>query len=385
VWSSPAPGLALATGHDVLIEMKGSTIEVTIDGVLLFSLLNGLAAPTGRIGFACQASPGATFSSVVVQSLAMWIGDKLILDEDSAANSSWYAANGVLRQSSVSSDTAVISGDPTWTNYRIASLMRWGAAGSAGLIFRYRDAANYYRFAIRADGQRSLVRCRNGLKATLWQNTDAISTGTSHEVAVEAVEHHLTVYLDHVELFSIVDDAHMDGLVGIYSADNPDLTVFWLQVDYAEPQWRSYYSFGKSVRLTAGRRLRLHRGGVLTPSPEPSVRDIALPPSCPSFPADGADLRLLSSDGRTLHMRRFYPDPLFEDVPIRILRKADGTGLVIFPAAPNTALMQNDYRLKLIYRLDNRAHDPDSVVQSQNDSRLDEEVVLDIPWSKAAN
>src|SRR5262249_13044077 len=44
--------------------------------------------------------------------------------------------------------TYALAGDLEWTDYRVSVRLRSEAVGTVGLMFRYQDKGNYYRFAI---------------------------------------------------------------------------------------------------------------------------------------------------------------------------------------------------------------------------------------------
>ena len=59
-----------------------------------------------------------------------------------------------------------------------------------------------------------------------------------------------------------------------------------------------------------------------------------------------------------------YRQAVYNGLGVRVLRKQDGTGIFVFPdAVPNAdpgAFLQERIDSNLLYRRDNRAHDPDS-------------------------
>jgi hypothetical protein len=102
------------------------------------------------------------------------------------------------------------------------------------------------------------------------------------------------------------------------------------------------------------------------------------------FPAAAVELRLIGGALGVVHERRFLADGEYQPVAdVRVLRKADGTAfMVVLPSAeaPGSLLVPAEYRLRLTYRRDNQAADPDSLVLSEAGVTADEIVTLDIPW-----
>jgi len=99
------------------------------------------------------------------------------------------------------------------------------------------------------------------------------------------------------------------------------------------------------------------------------------------IPADGVDLRLVDPEGTLGHTRRFLPAGDYTRVDTRVLRKADGTGFFVVPEgfAEGERFEEGEYRLKLIYRRDNRAADPTSQILSEAGDSSPESVTIDVP------
>src|SRR5262249_55877173 len=74
----------------------------------------------------------------------------------------------------------------------------------------------------------------------------------------------------------------------------------------------------------------------------------------------------------------------YTDMPISVLRKADGTGVMIVapggPTSSGSLLPQGQYRLTFTYRRDNRTNDPNSDVLSEAGDTSPEQVTIDLPW-----
>src|SRR5262249_15589715 len=104
-----------------------------------------------------------------------------------------------------------------------------------GIVFRYRDEKNYYRFS--TDSQRSyrrLVKCVDGQFTSLWEDASPYSPNVPFELQIDAFADHLVGQMDHVVLFDLRDDAHGLGQVGFYSWLNPGAQFQRLRVDALE-------------------------------------------------------------------------------------------------------------------------------------------------------
>jgi hypothetical protein len=159
-----------------------------------------------------------------------------------------------------------------------------------------------------------------------------------------------------------------------------------------EPTWETYYAFGQEARLPAGTRVRVYAGSLRDAPPEEAgvVQRFAAPPEEGGqqrlTPAGGATLRVVAPDGSAGHTRHFWPmaryaTDLTDDV--RLLRNADGTGLVLLAARGNaptgSLLAEGSYRLRFTYQ--RSVEQGDLPVLSQAGVTAAERVTLDLPWA----
>lgn len=90
-----------------------------------------------------------------------------------------------------------------------------------GIIFRYVDANNYYRFDVADDGFFLLTKFQNGVWETLvdWTASDAIIKGQATNVLkVSAFGNQITVYANGQELATVMDDTFTDGNFGFFTS-----------------------------------------------------------------------------------------------------------------------------------------------------------------------
>jgi hypothetical protein len=150
-------------------------------------------------------------------------------------------------------------------------------------------------------------------------------------------------------------------------------------------QWSPYFTIGHEETLPAGTRMRFAPGSVPPDTGTLLQRSITrVGDGTGSLSPTMAELRVVTPAGASEHRRQFLPasDYLSEDV--RVLRKGDGTGFAMLvpdsASAVGSSLPLGDYRLRLSYRRDNRARDPESMVLSQAGDSGSEEVVVDVNW-----
>jgi len=91
-----------------------------------------------------------------------------------------------------------------------------------GLIFRYVNHDNYYRFDLSGDGFFLLSKFENGVWSTLadWAKSDAIhqGSGTINVLKVSASGPNLTVFANGEELAQVTDEAFSEGNFGFFAS-----------------------------------------------------------------------------------------------------------------------------------------------------------------------
>ena len=162
------------------------------------------------------------------RSLAGWT----IRDEgDRYAPSRWSAATGSLEQNSniykgptAAEDPAKVGTELTWaagtqwTDYALELDVETSSYDddALGVLFRYRDANNYYRFSWdRQRNYRRLVKRSSGSFEVLAEEAARDDLGRAYSLRVAAVGAELSVSVDGTEVFHIVDSSHARGTVGL--------------------------------------------------------------------------------------------------------------------------------------------------------------------------
>jgi len=141
--------------------------------------------------------------------------------------------------------TMLVRGDPVWTDYRLAVEARSSTAGAIGVVFRFRDARNHYRFSMDREGRyRRLVRVRGGLCAILAEDRFTHALDRDYQIVVEAIGPELRVYLDGRLIFAVSDGRFPAGRVGLYVWGNPGARFADLRLDNLGPSAPIVYRFG---------------------------------------------------------------------------------------------------------------------------------------------
>ena len=243
---------------------------------------------------------------------------------DQQGPSQWEVTAGELRQTSnifggsidgsvpEKPGTYALAGDPNWTDYRVSVRLSSDDDDAIGIMFRYADAQNYYRFSMdRQRSYRRLIKKVAGVVTVLWEDTVQYTLGREYVLTVDCVGERCTGYLDGVPLFTVEDSDLTAGRIGLYCWENTGAR--FAEVRVAAPAWTPYYTFGREGRLPAGTQVQIYAGNAAdAPPEEPGVvrRFIASLDERGHLrlPTEGADLRLRMSGGTSGHIRRFLPD-----------------------------------------------------------------------------
>ena len=408
LWEDSA-GYDAGHPHDLAVAVRDGQLRGYLDGTPMFAV-HGSALP-GRVGLYCAGNDQAGFSGVQVYPAETaehpWLLDERFLPGrparwavvdvgDVGGPSAWSTDAGGLRQASSLHGGSADPDDPAkpgtlallddgWGDQRASAVLSTGGPGAIGVVFRYADPGNHYRFSMDSDmSYRRLVRIQDGACTVLWEDGGATGTGRDYLLTIDAVGDLLSVALDGSPLCTVIDAAHQAGRIGLYCWWNP--AARFREVRVAAPEWVPWCTLGDEPLRSAGAVVRIHAGANQAGLAEPGWPDGLDHRYAAGLDDRGrltlsrsrADLRLRDPAGKPGHTCSFLPPDAYADVPIRVLRKADGTGIALFPAAG--PLQPGHHRLHLEFRRDNRAVDAGSTVLRCAGSTAAELVDLEIPW-----
>ena len=357
--------------HRVVVTALGSALSVSVDGVLVCSVVDSALA-SGEAGFYSWRCPSAVFRGLTVSSRTRRLGDWTIVD------GSWSASGGML---SCSAPGALSLGSLQWTDVRVRVLVTASAPVELGVALRWRSARDHYRFTM--DGTtRRLLRAAGGVTTELWSAPGPLFVDEWRELVLESIGTRLRVLLDGTVMVDLHDSTHPSGSVAVVGDAGAQFAAFL--VSAAAPSWMPYHTFADSA-LAAGRRVRLFAGTEADLALPPVTSEVrrfqgfaATDPNARRLPPEGVDLRLRTPDGEPIQATRLHPT--YTPIPMRILRSADTTGLILLP--PNgSPLPPGRYRLTLTYRRDNHTLDPTSPLLRESSDTTPETVSIDIPLS----
>ncbi|MFO1475791.1 MAG: metallophosphoesterase [Verrucomicrobiota bacterium] len=107
-----------------------------------------------------------------------------------------------------------------WSNYTFTVTLNNHGREGAGLLFRYRNASNYYKLELDSRQQfRKLFKTVDGVETTLASEPGAYVVGRDYALRVELTNTEIRVMIDGTVLFggSVFDDSQPAGSVGLYN------------------------------------------------------------------------------------------------------------------------------------------------------------------------
>lgn len=398
----------------------GQSYEITIisidnmlrgyaDSVPIFVIEDG-DLTSGRVGLYCWANTDARFSQVRLYPADLIFNDWLLdeqfnilipdrwtfVDEgDQQSPSQWEITDSELRQTSDihggntdgsvpdKPGTYALTGDLAWKDYRLSVRLSSDDDNAIGVMFRYLDSDNYYRFSMdRELGYRRLIKQIDGVITVLWQDDVQYIQSREYNLTIECVGKRLTGYLDGVQLFTVEDGDLIVGRIGLYCWANSGAR--FMEVRVVAQICTTYYTFEHEKSLPAGTRVRVYSGNQSgAPLDVPGLEQRFLAsfndPGKFHLSTEGVQLQLRARGEDDGHTRLFLPDEDYTSVDARVIRKADGTGLFIVKPT-GERLSASSYRFNMSYRRDNRTVESDSQAFSQAGNSESEIVKIDIPW-----
>jgi hypothetical protein len=109
----------------------------------------------------------------------------------------------------------------SWTDYTASVTITSNDNDAIGIMFRYQDENNYYRFIWDKErNSRALVKCENGQFSILAEDFVPYVTGKSYQVKISAQGSLLNVSIDGSPVFSVNDSTFSYGTIALYSWGN---------------------------------------------------------------------------------------------------------------------------------------------------------------------
>ncbi|WP_032113626.1 hypothetical protein [Candidatus Paracaedibacter symbiosus] len=386
--------------YDLEIKILGSRITVRLDNTLDNTRVSFAVRDTdltyGCVGFYTWGRPLAQFSHARVDILSRHLESWVIQDIGMNRVSKWLIQDNQLIQEkalqSSGSELAgsfILNGSASWSDVRITANIGTVGAGKVGLIWRYADSRNHYRFLLDPmQNKWQLLSVKNGVVSLLRDIVSESSADAMHNITIEAVGTRIRVWREGEKLFEVFDEGSTSGLVGLMCGEGQARSSSF-SVVHAAPQWGKWHEFSSS-KFADGKRLQVLAGRSTDDQPVSSrPGEIRLfqetDPAAfnPHFASQGVDLQLVSDTGKVVHRRRFLSDAAYTPVSPLILRAADGTSFILTGSAEeasNLRLNNGEYRLKFTFHRKVEA-DPTIIKLSQQDDSSPEITQIDVPWN----
>jgi predicted phosphodiesterase len=164
--------------------------------------------------------------------------DWKVINEVTDEKPNWFIEKGYLIQDTDCGKTKellgtnIINGSPEWHNYILRTNMVCADDDYIGVLFRFKDIDNYYRFLL--SSQRRLICLEkkvNGEFIRLASFTDEEWQYVRFSVTIVLNESNIKVYLNDEPFFDVNDDQFSKGKIGFTSISNlgsffDDVTVY---------------------------------------------------------------------------------------------------------------------------------------------------------------
>lgn len=382
-------GLEANSWHTITINLVGRRPSMLLDGQLLTDL--PVVAVKGGIGLCTWESASGRFDDVLLTKRVL--RDHTVFSDDFSSGmnawtvidegkpsppAAWLAQDGVLLQTAETHGgslepsspekpgTYVVCGDETWADYQFTVKLSSNSEYGIGVMFRYVNANNYYRFSMdRRLGYQRLVTVFDGRTTVLKEEHNLYEVGRDYLVTVEAHWDRLRVYIDGVQVFAdVIDVTHPQGKIGLYCWGNAGAR--FTDVTVLAPQFVDYYRFADAERLPAGSVVHVHAGNAQSAiAGETGIEQYYVAQhgerGWPLLDPNGDTLRVINSSGQVVHCRPFLPESNYQPKPISLIRVRDGTAAYLtFPEDGNT-VKPGHYRMTMTFHRNTKAmKDPES-------------------------
>jgi len=122
----------------------------------------------------------------------------------------------------------ILPGDGGYADFdfesRIKILAPAPTSTKSGLIFRAKDAQNYYRLALESSALR-VERVQNGLVTSLWNSAQTFASSTWYQVKITAVGANFDIYLAGAKLTTVTDTNFSAGKIGFFTANDTKISI----------------------------------------------------------------------------------------------------------------------------------------------------------------
>ena len=250
LWEDVAGTYTEGQTYEMGVSCIDDQIELYLDGVLLATVEDSDMLE-GQIAAYCYYHDHAVFEEVVVTDNVHRVGAYEIISQGASYGpTDWTTYRGVFRErSNIGTNSGplykgamAILENETYDDLTLKANVRSDDDDAVGLVFRYQDPRNYYRFSIdRSRSYQRLVKVIDGVATTLAEVLDGYDEGVTYELKVAAYGDTIRAFIDGDEILKVEDSDLSQGRIGLYAFMN-DATEF-SSLTVAKPSTDAYLLF----------------------------------------------------------------------------------------------------------------------------------------------
>ncbi|MEM1299501.1 MAG: hypothetical protein AAGH68_09480 [Pseudomonadota bacterium] len=257
------PSLSANRPYAIRIVAEGPRITVRMGLYTAHQELFSIEDPQlqdGKVGFYCWGNDDALFRSISIRPQTGLNSLDLpfrVTDQGTwSGPSDWRLAGGqIVQRSNIAHTgatrdtldlrgTQLTLGDASWADYTVTATLGSQDDDAIGLMFRYRDPLNFYRYVSNlAMSYTRLEKCTDGVFTVLWQIDEGYNLRNTETVKLRLVADgaRLRGYLDDAaqagrKLFDVRDRDHRNGGLALFSWMNQGAVFGPIEVHEVRPR-----------------------------------------------------------------------------------------------------------------------------------------------------
>lgn len=256
ILAQESKGFEIGTELVLRVDLLDVAIQTWVNGDLSLDIMDN-SLRTGKVGIYCWANDSLEIENILVTmpalaaytlykdtfdsgSLTEW---NILNEGDMSTPSKWVIQAGILKQlSNIYSDAAgrnnagkkgtiITTGHTTWTNYIVSVRMRSDDNDELGIVFRFIDSNNHYRYVVQKElALRRLELVKAGVASILWEDNFAYETGKDYDTIIVANEDVISVYINQLLTAQVKNAALFAGKIGLYCWANENTSFSNIRV-----------------------------------------------------------------------------------------------------------------------------------------------------------
>ena len=289
-------------------------------------------------------------------------------------------------------------------NFRACATVRLENQREVGIVFNYVDKDNFCYARLHPGARMAFLFSRvSGTDLPIANTLRPIAISKDINLTLDRIGAQVRFYIDGMLALERILEQPASGRLGLLCTNQT--RVRFLQFKVSAPVWQNFAAFGVTPQLQPGTKITVLNSSPAAGVP-PAIEGTVLYAAAFEdsgrlcFPGQPENIRLLGPGSEVVHARQFRAAGDYIDVAVKVLRKADGTGILLFPQPPgNTGIVAEALspgdptpppafssglcRLRLTFYRNRQQFDlsggPKSFVWSQAGDDRPERVEVDIP------